>query len=48
MLLDAKVKFVMGKIDENGWKAAVEQFKKAGGDKAAQEYADAYTKAAKK
>jgi putative aldouronate transport system substrate-binding protein len=48
ILNDAKVKFVMGKIDENGWKAAVEQYKKAGGDKVAQEYAEAYAKAQKK
>lgn len=45
ILNDAKVKFVMGKIDENGWKQAVAQYKKAGGDKAAEEYAAEYTKA---
>jgi putative aldouronate transport system substrate-binding protein len=47
ILNDAKVKFVMGKIDENGFKAAVEQFKKAGGDQVAKEYAEAYAKAKK-
>ncbi|SFK82265.1 putative aldouronate transport system substrate-binding protein [Paenibacillus sp. 1_12] len=47
-LTDAKVKYIMGKIDEAGWKAAIEKYKKAGGDQAAQEYADAYAKAQKK
>lgn len=41
ILNDAKVKFVMGKIDENGWHQAVEQYKKAGGDQVAKEYAEA-------
>ncbi|MFC0214583.1 extracellular solute-binding protein [Paenibacillus chartarius] len=44
ILNDAKVKFVMGKIDENGWNQAVAQYKKAGGDKAAQELAAEYAK----
>jgi putative aldouronate transport system substrate-binding protein len=47
ILTDAKVKFVMGKIDENGFKAAVEQFKKVGGEQTAKEYAEAYAKTKK-
>ncbi|WP_248930339.1 extracellular solute-binding protein [Paenibacillus hamazuiensis] len=47
ILNDAKVKFVMGKIDEAGWQKAVEQYKKAGGDKVAEEYAAAAAKAKK-
>jgi putative aldouronate transport system substrate-binding protein len=43
ILVDAKIKFIMGKIDENGWKQEVEKFKKAGGDKVAEEYAAAAT-----
>jgi len=42
---DAKVKFVMGKIDENGWKQALEQWHKSGGDKVAEEYAQSYAQA---
>lgn len=48
ILNDAKVKFVMGKIDENGWNQAVAQYKKAGGDKAAQEFAVEYAKSQSK
>jgi len=39
---DAKVKFVMGKIDENGWKQALAQWRSSGGDKVAEEYAQSY------
>jgi putative aldouronate transport system substrate-binding protein len=48
ILTDAKVKYIMGKIDENGWKAAIEKYKSAGGDQTAKEYADAYAKIQKK
>ncbi|MDF2961823.1 MAG: extracellular solute-binding protein family 1 [Paenibacillus sp.] len=47
ILIDAKVKFVMGKIDENGWKQEIEKYKKAGGTKVAEEYAAAAAKAKK-
>jgi putative aldouronate transport system substrate-binding protein len=48
ILNDAKVKFVMGKIDQNGWNQAVAQYKKTGGDKAAQEFAAEYAKSQSK
>ncbi|MFH5184181.1 ABC transporter substrate-binding protein [Paenibacillus sp. TAB 01] len=48
ILTDAKVKFIMGKIDEAGWNAALDKYRKAGGDQVAKEYADAYAKSAKK
>ncbi|WP_240415916.1 extracellular solute-binding protein [Paenibacillus periandrae] len=48
ILLDAKVKYIMGKIDETGWKAAIDKFKGAGGDQTAKEYAEAYAKTQKK
>lgn len=41
ILIDAKVKFIMGKIDEEGWKKEAEKFEKAGGDAVAEEYAAA-------
>ncbi|CAM4405123.1 extracellular solute-binding protein [Paenibacillus macerans] len=44
ILIDAKVKFIMGKLDENGWKQQLEKFKQAGGDKVAEEYAAALAK----
>ncbi|TDF91142.1 extracellular solute-binding protein [Paenibacillus piri] len=33
MIKDARIKFIMGAIDENGWNSAVDQWKKTGGDK---------------
>lgn len=47
ILIDAKVKFIMGKIDENGWMQEIEKYKKAGGDKVAEEYAAAAAKVKK-
>lgn len=44
ILVDAKVKFIMGKIDEAGWNQQIDKFKKAGGDKVADEYAAALAK----
>jgi putative aldouronate transport system substrate-binding protein len=46
-ITDAQTKFIMGKIDEAGWKAEVEKWKKNGGDKMAQEYKDSYLKSKK-
>ena len=48
MMTDAETKFIMGKIDEAGWKAEIEKWKKAGGDKLMQEYKEAYEKIKKK
>jgi putative aldouronate transport system substrate-binding protein len=45
---DANVKFITGNIDENAWKAAVEKWKKDGGDKVMAEFTAAYAKIAKK
>lgn len=32
LIKDARIKFIMGAIDERGWNAAVEQWRKTGGD----------------
>lgn len=47
ILSDADVKFVLGEIDEEGWKAEVRKWRERGGDKIAQEYAEAYKRAQK-
>ncbi|WP_438444165.1 extracellular solute-binding protein [Gorillibacterium sp. sgz5001074] len=47
MITDAETKFIMGKIDEAGWKAEVEKWKKSGGDKLMEEYKASYLKAKK-
>ncbi|NHN29710.1 extracellular solute-binding protein [Paenibacillus agricola] len=41
---DAKIKFIMGVIDDKGWKAAIEQWRKDGGDKMIEEYKAEYAK----
>jgi len=48
ILNDAHVKYIMGEIDEKGWKDAVEEWKKRGGDKIAKEYEEAHKKAKEK
>ncbi|MFD0681279.1 MULTISPECIES: extracellular solute-binding protein [unclassified Paenibacillus] len=35
---DARTKFILGKLDEAGWKQAIEQWRKAGGDKVIEEF----------
>jgi putative aldouronate transport system substrate-binding protein len=47
MITDAETKFIMGKIDEAGWKAEVDKWKKAGGEKLMEEYKAAYLKVKK-
>ncbi|MCR8630626.1 extracellular solute-binding protein [Paenibacillus radicis (ex Xue et al. 2023)] len=47
-IMDAQTKFIMGKIDEAGWQAEVDKWKKNGGDKMMEEYKAAYTKAGQK
>ncbi|MFB9274250.1 extracellular solute-binding protein [Cohnella cellulosilytica] len=37
---DARIKYIMGMIDENGWNDAVAEWHKKGGDKIVQEYSD--------
>ncbi|MFD0682263.1 MULTISPECIES: extracellular solute-binding protein [unclassified Paenibacillus] len=46
MIQDAQTKFIMGKIDEAGWQAEVDKWRKAGGDKLIKEYEDSYAKTA--
>ncbi|WP_426452527.1 extracellular solute-binding protein [Paenibacillus sp. S-38] len=41
-ITDAQTKFIMGQIDEEGWKKAVDQWKKAGGEQIMKEYKEAY------
>ncbi len=47
IIADAGIKFIMGKIDENGFKAEVKRWRDSGGDKIAVEFAEAYAKGAK-
>lgn len=42
IIQDARVKFIMGEIDEAGWHSAVEQWRKSGGDQALAEYTEQY------
>ncbi|MEK3916794.1 extracellular solute-binding protein [Paenibacillus sp. FSL H7-0331] len=44
---DAQVKFIMGQIDEAGYNKAIENWRKAGGDKIIAEFTAEYKKAAK-
>lgn len=44
IIQDARVKFIMGTIDEAGWNQALEQWKKSGGDKVIEEYTAQYLK----
>lgn len=43
ILEDAAIQFILGEIDEEGFEAAVEQWKDAGGSKVAEEYAELHT-----
>jgi len=42
MIADAQTKFIMGQIDDAGWKADVEAWKKAGGERMMREYEASY------
>jgi putative aldouronate transport system substrate-binding protein len=44
LMQDAMIKFVMGKIDEAGYKAEIAKWRQQGGDKIIQEYEAAYAK----
>jgi putative aldouronate transport system substrate-binding protein len=46
-ITDAETKFIMGKIDDAGWKAEVEKWKKNGGDKMMEEFKASYLKSKK-
>jgi len=48
IILDGEIKYIMGKIDDDGWKQTIEAWRKAGGDKLAQEYEAEYKKSAAK
>ncbi|MNN96722.1 Lipoprotein LipO precursor [compost metagenome] len=41
-IADAQTLYIMGKIDDEGWKAEVERWRSSGGDRIAQEYKEAY------
>lgn len=47
LITDAETKFIMGKIDEAGWKAEVDKWKKTGGEKMMEEYKASYLKGKK-
>ncbi|MBO2944615.1 ABC transporter substrate-binding protein, partial [Paenibacillus sp. F411] len=40
---DARIKFILGEIDEAGWQAAVDQWKKDGGQQIMDEFTAAYS-----
>jgi putative aldouronate transport system substrate-binding protein len=42
IITDARMKFVLGEIDEDGWNAAVAEWKEAGGDAIAADYTEAH------
>jgi putative aldouronate transport system substrate-binding protein len=48
IITDAQTKFIMGKLDEEGWGAEVEKWRKNGGDLMAQEYKISYEHGNKK
>ncbi|MNC31157.1 Lipoprotein LipO precursor [compost metagenome] len=46
-IADAQTLYIMGKIDDEGWKAEVQRWRSAGGDRVAQEYKEAYKRVKK-
>ncbi|MBD0384048.1 extracellular solute-binding protein [Paenibacillus sedimenti] len=44
LITDAQTKFIMGQIDEAGWKIEIEKWLKSGGDSMIREYQEAYAK----
>jgi putative aldouronate transport system substrate-binding protein len=42
LITDAETRFIMGKIDEDGWKSEVERWRQHGGARMMQEYRDSY------
>ncbi|GAA4860439.1 extracellular solute-binding protein [Paenibacillus vulneris] len=44
IILDARAKFIMGKIDEAKWNSEIEQWKNSGGNKIIEEYSTEYNK----
>lgn len=47
LIIDATIKYIMGKIDEKGFDAEVKKWKESGGDAMKKEYEEAYKKANK-
>ena len=47
IIADAGIKFIMGQLDENAFKAEIKRWRDSGGDKIAAELAEAYAKGAK-
>jgi putative aldouronate transport system substrate-binding protein len=48
LIRDAETKYIMGKIDDAGFQAEVDKWKKDGGDKVIKEYEDSFAKLNKK
>lgn len=44
IISDANIKFIMGQIDEEGWKSEIEKWRSGGGDQIAEEFAEEYSK----
>lgn len=44
LITDAETKFIMGKLDESGWRAELEKWKQAGGERMMKEYEESYRK----
>lgn len=47
IITDARTKFIMGQLDENGWMKAIEQWRNEGGNKIIEELSTAYEKTKK-
>ncbi|OUS78165.1 hypothetical protein B1748_05245 [Paenibacillus sp. MY03] len=45
IVYDARVKYIMGELDENGYAAAIAEWRKQGGEKMIAEYTEEYNKA---
>ncbi len=48
LIRDAETKYIVGKIDDAGFQAEVDKWKKSGGDKVIKEYEDSFAKTSKK
>lgn len=44
IITDAQTKFIMGQIDEAGWRAEVKKWRESGGDQIAAEYKESYSR----
>lgn len=44
IISDANIKYIMGQLDEKGWKKEIDRWRTSGGDKMAEEYAQEYAK----